>query len=250
MNRVEIAKQARGLTVTLRRPEKGNAFDAEMSGAIANAFTAANRDASLHWILIEGEGRHFCTGADLAWMAHGGQLTPAENDTDAMVLATMYTAIAECEVPVLARAHGSVRGGGVGLLSGSDVVATVEGATFALPELGLGLIPGVLTPLLVEKIGRAAFLDLTLSGREISAARSLELGLSSHVGTDTEISNFLSALRQRLEECDVSALRALKRSLPRHVGVSRETFTALARETSSLRGSVSVQQRLETKLKP
>lgn len=233
------------ITIELCRPEKGNAFDKHMAAEIGWAFRRANECSGARFVLLRGQGRHFCTGADLNWMAKAGTLTAEENTADAQAIADMYTAMAQCEVPILARVHGKVRGGGVGLTAASDIVVCHETTTFALPEARMALVTGILTPVVQDKIGRSRFLYYAMTGFEMSAAEARECGLVHFQGREDEVENFLNRCRESIELNDAMAVRGIKAM----AGARDVQPRRWLEWTAEARGSGEAQRRMNAFLK-
>ena len=154
--------------VTLARPEKHNAFDEALIAALTEAFVqAGGQDPAVRAVVLSGEGKSFCAGADIDWMRRAGGWTEAENRADALKLSDMLLAIDSCPKPVIARVHGTVAGGGVGLVACADMVVAVEGATFRLSEVRLGLTPATISPFVLAKIGAERRPPLVPHGRGV-----------------------------------------------------------------------------------
>lgn len=207
---VSYSESGAQVTIELCRPERGNAFDHAMANEIGLAFRRANESSAARFVLLKGRGRHFCTGADLNWMAGRGALTDRENEADVEPIAAMYEAMGQCELPILARVHGKVRGGGVGLAAASDIVVCDHATTFALPEARMALVTGILTPILRDRIGRSQFLFYAITGFEMSAPEALRNGLAHFHGSESEVDRFLDRCRENIEMNDLSALKGIK----------------------------------------
>ncbi|MGI4879560.1 MAG: enoyl-CoA hydratase-related protein [Janthinobacterium lividum] len=179
-----IATDARGTRrITLNRPEKHNAFDAATIAALAAAFTDAGRDPGVRVVVLDGAGPSFCAGADAAWMRASGDLGEAENAADAMALSDMLVAVDTCARPVIAVAHGSVFGGGVGLIACADLVIVRGAVRFRLSEVRLGLIPATIAPFVLAKIGAGAARRWFVTAEAFGADEAIAMGLA-HVHTD------------------------------------------------------------------
>lgn len=166
--------------ILLARPEVCNAFNAEMVQEIGQALAdlAAIQDpAQLRLLLLEGEGRVFCSGADLATMREQGSTSPERNLEGARELGRMFLGLASFPVPVVAFVRGAAIGGGLGLTVCSDFVLAEPGAVFATPEVMLGLVAGVIAPFMVRKIGLDRAAPLMLTGRRVRGEEALASGL-------------------------------------------------------------------------
>jgi len=165
--------------VTLNRPDVHNAFNAELIGELRSVFRRLSdeRAETLRAVVLAGAGPSFCAGADVSWMRASLGLTREQNEQDAMVMAEMFDAIDRCPAPVIARVHGASLGGGMGLCAVSDLVITEAGAKFGFTETRLGILPSVIAPFVIAKIGETHARALFPSGRRFDATRALRIGL-------------------------------------------------------------------------
>src|SRR6185436_5420743 len=165
--------------VTLARPEVHNAFDAGLIGELRTAFALLAREGpiELRAVVLAGDGPSFCAGADLAWMRAAMALDTEGNEQDAMAMADMFETIDTCPAPVVARVHGVALGGGMGLLAVSDIVIAESGTRFGFTETRLGILPAVISPFVVAKIGESHARALFPGGRRFDAVRAQRIGL-------------------------------------------------------------------------
>lgn len=168
-------------TVTLARPDLHNAFNDDMMREIADTFASLAISPDVRVIVLAAEGKSFCAGADVNWMKRMVGYTFDENVADANVLARMLRAIRECPKPVIARVHGAAYGGGVGLVAACDMAVASENATFSLSEVKLGIVPAVISPFVLEKIGPSAARRYGLTAERFDAAEAKRIGLISDV---------------------------------------------------------------------
>ncbi len=169
--------------VTLTRPDVHNAFDASLIAELAGAFAALAREepANLRAVVLAGEGPSFCAGADIGWMRAAMLLDVEGNEHDAMAMAEMFDAIDTCPVPVVARVHGAALGGGMGLCAVADLVIAESGAKFGFTETRLGILPAVIAPFVIAKIGESNARALFPGGRRFDALRAQRIGLVHEV---------------------------------------------------------------------
>lgn len=163
--------------VTLNRPERRNAFDALMVEEICKAFETLGQDHSVRTIVLTGSGSTFCAGADINWLGSGGIVSVSQAQKDAEWLMMMFRTIDECPCPVIGRIQGAAFGGGVGLVAACDIVVAAENTTFALSEVRLGMVPGVIAPLLLRKIGDSFLRRFCLTGEVFSASAAKQYNL-------------------------------------------------------------------------
>ena len=169
--------------VTLARPEVHNAFDASLIAELRATFAAFEREtaADLRAVVLAGEGGTFCAGADIDWMRAAMALDVEGNEQDAMAMADMFEAIDTCAVPVIARVQGAALGGGMGLCAVADLVVAESGARFGFTETRLGILPAVISPFVIAKIGETHARALFPGGRRFDALRAQRIGLVHEV---------------------------------------------------------------------
>jgi methylglutaconyl-CoA hydratase len=185
--------------VRLNRPETRNAFDDGMIGELTAAFAMLGRDSTVRAIVFSAEGSSFCAGADLHWMRQSIAYTFTENVRDAHNLAQMLRTIHDCPKPVIARVQGAAFGGGVGLVAACDIAVALESARFCLSEVRLGLLPAVISPFVLRKIGTTAAARYFLTAEPFTAAQALDMGLITETAADesaldTVIDGLLTAI--------------------------------------------------------
>lgn len=172
--------------VTLARPELHNAFNEAMIAELREAFAGFGKNSDVRAVILSGEGKSFCAGADLNWMKKMVDYSFEQNVDDAHALAAMLKTIYNCPKPVIARVHGPAFGGGVGLIAACDMAVSVESASFCLSEVKLGLLPAVISPFVIKKIGQSAAQRYFLTAERFAAAEALRIGLISEVVPDTD----------------------------------------------------------------
>src|SRR3712207_933764 len=155
------------LRITLTRPERRNAFDAALIGALAEAFVDVGRARA---VVLAGEGSSFSAGADVEWMRSSIDLDYDANVADALALRRMLEAIDGCPAPVIARVQGHALGGGCGLVACSDIAIARDDAQVAFSEVKLGIIPSVISPFALAKIGVSNARRYFVTGERSDAA--------------------------------------------------------------------------------
>ena len=203
-----LVEQADGiLTVTLNRPDVHNAFNDEL---IAEAIDLFSNPPEARAVLLRGTGPNFCAGADLNWMSRMVSYTREENVRDSSLLAKMYALINECPMPVIGRIQGAAIGGGVGLVAVCDIAIAASDAKFGLSEVKLGILPAVISPYVIGKIGPSHARALFLTGERFDAERALRIGLVHRVvasaeALDTAVADSIKQLQssgpQAVREC-------------------------------------------------
>lgn len=186
---VKVDMNIRGVArVVLNRPDVHNAFNAGMIAELCDAFHMLGRQDVVRVIVVSGEGKSFSAGADLNWMKQAAAQDEAVNKADAMKMAQMFETMNTCPKPVIGLVHGAAFGGGVGLAACCDIVIAKPEAMFGLTEVRLGLIPAVISPFVLAKIGMTAARRYMLSGERFGAEEALRIGLVNEVASDLDAS--------------------------------------------------------------
>lgn len=165
------------VTITINRPEIHNAFNDEMIEKMTHHFDELNKDDSIRLVVLTGAGKSFCAGADLNWMKKMKDYTPAENYEDSLALSGLFQSINRFKAPVIGKVNGAALGGGAGLVSVCDFVIASETAKFGFSEVRLGLVPAVISPFVMAKIGESHARAWFLSGERFDARLAKEMGL-------------------------------------------------------------------------
>jgi methylglutaconyl-CoA hydratase len=173
-------------TVTLRRPDVHNALNAQMIGELAEAFGELGAAAETRVVVLTGEGKTFCAGADLNWMRAAVDFKPEENVADSLRLGRLLKTIYDCPKPVIARVQGAAYGGGVGLVAACDLVVAEAGAIFCFSEAKLGLVPGIIAPFVLRHISPGLARRYFITAERIPAAEAQRVGLVSEVAESIE----------------------------------------------------------------
>jgi methylglutaconyl-CoA hydratase len=172
------------LRVTMARPDRRNAFDAALISELAEAFVGVGRARA---VVLAGEGPSFSAGADVDWMRSSVDLSYEENVADANALRAMLEGIDGCPAPVVVRVQGHALGGGAGLVAAADVAVSAPDAVFAFSEVKLGIIPAVISPFALAKIGPGAARRYFLTGERLDAETALRIGLVHEVADDLDV---------------------------------------------------------------
>lgn len=167
--------------VTLNRPDIRNAFNDSMLEDLLDAFAAIRDDSSIRVVVLTGEGKAFCAGADLNWMKKVVEYTYEENYQDSLRLARMLNEIYSCPKPVVGRINGHAIGGGTGMVAVCDIAIAADDAVFAFSETKLGLTPATISPYLLKRMGERPLRGLFLTGERFSGDRAVDLGLVDKV---------------------------------------------------------------------
>src|SRR5215213_9185034 len=184
-------------TVALARPDSHNALNVGLIEELTGCFEEISDDEGVRVVVLAGEGRSFCAGADIGYMRETATFSYEENLEDARRLATMFWTIDECTQPLVARVQGGAMGGGAGLVAAADVVVAEEEARFAFTEVRLGIAPATISPFVVRKIGASHARSLFVTGERFGAEQAREIGLVHNVAPRDELD---AAIKEKVGE--------------------------------------------------
>jgi methylglutaconyl-CoA hydratase len=200
--------------VTLARPDVRNAFNAEVIAELRDAFIALSTDATVRAVVLAGAGKSFCGGADINWMRGALELGFDGNVADAKVMSEMFRAIDRCAKPVIGRIHGAALGGGAGLTAVCDIAIASDETIFGFTEVKLGIIPAVISPFVLSKIGVSHARALFLTGERFGTARAQAIGLVHHVVTLDKLDAAVEHVLDEIRTAGPSAVAAAKALIP------------------------------------
>jgi methylglutaconyl-CoA hydratase len=227
---LRVERDGAVLRIAMARPERRNAFDAALIDELATAFADVG-DA--RGVVLSGDGSSFSAGADVDWMRSSARLTYEENVADAMRLRGTLEAIDGCPAPVLARVQGHALGGGCGLVACCDIVIAEPAAQFAFTEVKLGIVPAVISPFALAKIGPAAARRYFVTGERFSADVALRIGLVHEIADDLDTA--LDRALGELLSAGPAAARIAK-ELARAPAAADETARRIAEQRTSPEG--------------
>jgi methylglutaconyl-CoA hydratase len=207
---VTLSAESRGISqITIARPERKNAFDAAL---IAELTTVLGRvDRSSRAVVLQSEGDTFCAGADVEWMRSMADYSLDQNIADSTALARMFRVLYDLEMPLVARVQGAAIGGGAGLVAVADIAVASTEATFAFTETRLGILPAVVSPYVVRKIGPARATALFVTGSRIDARRAHEIGLVERVVEPSDLEAAVGRVLEAILSGGPEAVNAAKR---------------------------------------
>ena len=175
------------LTVALNRPEHHNAMNPAIMTGLTEVFGQLPARDDVRVVVLTGNGRSFCAGADLAFMRAAADYTIDQNVADGQAIFDLMLAVDSCPQPVVGRVNGAAIGGGAGLVSCCDIVVADERATFGFSEVRLGIVPAVISPFVLARIGPGNARELFLTGERFDAHRARDIGLVHHVVPASEL---------------------------------------------------------------
>jgi len=251
---LEIKRDAAIEYARLNRPDVRNAFNEELIAELTRWAGGVSSDPGLRGVVIQGAGPSFCAGADVVWMAKTIAYTDEENLRDAAAASRMFEALDTLPVPLIGRIHGAAIGGGAGLAAICDIVVAEEQTVFGFTEVKLGILPAVISPFVLAKIGRSAARELFLTGARFSAARAREIGLVHAIARASELDAAVDVYVQEVLTASPDAIRAAK-ALVRNVSAlsvaeaAPLTAAAIAKQRVSREGQEGLRAFLD-KRKP
>jgi methylglutaconyl-CoA hydratase len=242
------------VTVTLNRPDIHNPFDDETILELTDCFLKINTNDSIRTVIITGAGKSFCAGADLNWMKKMADYPEEKNIADAGRLSDMLAALEEIAVPTIARVNGTAIGGGAGLVCACDFAIAIDNAKFAFSEVKLGLLPGVVSPYVIERVGIKRAVQLFTSGERISARKALEMGIVDKVVLNEKLNDEVEELVNLILTGGPLAVKECKKLTRTYALLDRDSFKrycikAIAEARASDEGKEGVGSFLE-KRKP
>jgi methylglutaconyl-CoA hydratase len=206
-----VSREGSVATVTLERPDVRNAFNAALIAELSRIFTELDRAEGVRVVVLRGEGKVFSAGADITWMRSSLDLGEEGNRRDAEALSDMYRAIDRCSKPVIARVHGAAIAGAAGLCAVSDIVLSADDAVFGFTETKLGIVPAVISPFVIAKIGVSHARALFLTGERFDAKRALAIGLVHDIAPEAQLDDRIAKVIDELKTAGPTAVATIKR---------------------------------------
>jgi enoyl-CoA hydratase/carnithine racemase len=237
---VRVEREGPLLRLTLARPERRNAFDTSLIEELAAAFAGVG-DARA--VLLAGEGPSFSGGADVEWMRASVELGEEENVEDALRFLRLLQAVDGCPAPVVARVQGHAFGGAAGLIACADVAVAAEDAVFAFSEVRLGIVPAMISPFVLARIGAGPARRYFLTGERFGAPEALRIGLVHEIAADAAAA--CGRVVDSLLAGGPEAVRAAKRLVLDAPLAGPETARRIAERRASAEGQEGLRAFLE-----
>lgn len=225
-------------TLSLNRPEKHNAFDDAVIAELLSHLDSIRNDESIRVLILRAEGKHFCAGADLAWMKRMAKLNYEDNLTDAKELARLMSELNSLPIPTIARVQGAAYGGAIGLIACCDIAIASDNARFCLSEVKLGLAPATIGPFVVDAMGARRCRQLFTTAEVFSSAQAEQYGLIHKTAALEDLDSEVENTKVNLLQAGPSATRAAKQ-LVKHIQSSPEN---LEEDTSKLIAALRVSE--------
>lgn len=205
---VETEKQDAVVRVWLNRPEAHNSINAELGAELATTLHQLAHDEAVRVVVLGGRGPSFCAGADIGAMKASAGASFEQNLHEAEKLGNMFAALGDFPKPVVARLHGGVYGGGVGFTAACDIAVAADDAKFGLTEVRLGILPALISPYVIRRLGDRNARELMLTGERFGADTALRVGLVHHVVPVAELD---ARVNERVEQLLAGAPHAQRR---------------------------------------
>ena len=209
---IDVTVEKRVCHIVLNRPEVRNAFNPLMIQELQQVFDDIQQHQSLSCVTLQGRGDVFCSGADLNWMKESRAYSEKQNKDDAARLFTLFNSMDQCPIPLIAIVQGYIVGGGMGFVSVCDYVISTRNATFSLSEVKLGLVPAVVGPFVLKKMGESWTRALFLTAKRFQADLALRLGFIHEVCDGLSLcQEVLDDLVAHIVQSSPNALRVSKK---------------------------------------
>ncbi len=233
-------------TIALNRPELHNAFDPEMGAQMITVLKQLEANPKVRAVVLMGQGKSFCAGADIEHMRKSAKFTKEQNRKAAYQTAQMYHTLYALKKPTIARVHGAVRGGGVGLVAACDIAIGSRDATFRLSEVRLGIVPAMISPYVVAAIGERYARRYFISGEEFDSAEAYRIGLLHDLVEFEELNPRIGRILADLYCGGPHAIVAAKQQIGRvaHAGISEALVEDTANTIAAIRATREAQEGL------
>ena len=233
-------------TIALNRPEVHNALDPEMGVQLITALKKLEADPKVRAVVLMGQGKNFCAGADITHMRKSAKFTREQNRKTALAQAEVYHTLYALKKPTIARVHGAVRGGGVGLVAACDIAIGSRDATFRLSEVRLGIVPAMISPYVVAAIGERYSRRYFISGEEFDSAEAYRIGLLHELVELDALNGSVGHMLSQLYCGGPNAIVAAKQQIGRvaHAPINMAVVDDTARLIAEIRASAEAQEGL------
>ncbi|MFQ5499484.1 MAG: enoyl-CoA hydratase/isomerase family protein [Candidatus Zixiibacteriota bacterium] len=215
--------------VTFCRPKVHNAFNSAVIAEMSNLFRDIDKDDNVRAVVLTGEGKSFCAGADLNWMRDVVKQSYKENLAESLALAEMFHIMYTCRKPIIGRINGAAIGGGTGFVAVCDIAIAASSAVFSFSEVKIGVVPACIGPYVVKKMGEGRARELFITGERMKASRALEVGLVNRVvddeRLDADVDRIIHALLSSGPEA-ISMAKQLVREVPEMNAKQFKPYTA------------------------
>jgi methylglutaconyl-CoA hydratase len=221
---IKYEKDGRIGRVTFNRPEIHNAFNGTVITEMTDVFAQIANDDDLRVVLLTGEGKSFCAGADLNWMRGVIKQSFEQNLAESNALAELFYAIYTCRRPVIGRINGAAIGGGTGFVAVCDIAIAARSAKFSFSEVKIGVVPACIGPYVAKKMGEGKARELFITGERMNGDRAYEVGLVNQVVDDDQLDAAVEKLTKSVLSSGPEAVAMAKRLVSAVPGMTPEEF--------------------------
>lgn len=237
MRLIEVEREGALARVWFNRPDVHNALSVELGAALAAVLHELAHDDAVRCVVLGGRGPSFCAGADIGEMKANANVSFEQNLAAAEQMGGVFAALGDFPKPVVGRVHGGVYGGGVGFACACDIVVASDDAKFGLTEVRLGILPGLISPYVIRRLGDRVARELMLTGERFDAAAALRLGLVHYVVPAAELDAKVAERAGELLKGGPQAQKRIKMLLELWAETSWEEYrSALPRTLAEVRG--------------
>jgi methylglutaconyl-CoA hydratase len=220
-------------TVTLNRPDVHNAMNETLMNELTTCFQHISRDDSVTAVILTGNGKSFCAGADLTWMKQMVNFSREENKNDSRLLLDMYDTLYSCPKPVIGRINGHAFGGGIGLLTVCDITITVPEMKFAFSEVKLGIIPAVISTFVATRMKPADMRRFFITGERFDSTIANEIGLIDLVVPYENLDDTVRSFVEHVRSSGPCAIKEIKHLIENFIKMDVEKYKELTVEKIS-----------------
>jgi len=233
-------------TVMLNRPDVHNAFDPAMTRQLTATLEKLDADPKVRAVTLMGAGPSFCAGADIGHMKASAKFSREQNVKAAQESARMFYTLYNMGKPTIARVHGAVRGGGIGLVAACDIAMASRTATFRLSEVKIGVIPSMISPYVIAAIGQRQARRYFISGEEFDASEAWRIGLVHDIVEEAELNGAVGGMLAQLYSSGPKAMAAAKKLIPlsAHAVIDQRILDETARRIADIRATPEGQEGL------
>lgn len=253
---LQVIRDGARANIILSRPEVRNAFDDHLIAHLSEAFQSLALDSNVRVIVLSGQGKVFSAGADINWMRSSIDLSKEENQQDALKMSRLFSSISSARCPVIVRAHGAALGGGAGLVCAGDIAVASDNCLFSFSEVRLGIIPAVISPHAVARIGAHQARRWFLTGERFSADVALRIGLIHEMCSEDQLDETIDQIVDGILSSGPEAVQEAKRLIREVSGIptpeSLAEFTAerIAARRTSQEGQAGLRAFLDRETPP
>jgi methylglutaconyl-CoA hydratase len=221
---IGVMKDKNVVTVTLNRPEVHNAMNETLMKELTTCFKKLDKEDNIRIVILTGNGKSFCAGADLNWMKNMANYSMEENIADSRLLLDLFEAIYKCSKPVIGRINGHAFGGGLGLLAACDINVAIPDLKFAFSEVKLGIIPSVISAFIGKRIGVANMRRLFITGERFDSEYAKKIGLIDDIVSEDEFDSKIDDYVEQLQSSGPIAIKEVKNLVDRYTEMDLEKY--------------------------